>query len=65
MKPWTTEPLSTAERQDFQSLFAPVWPKVEAKTADVFAFRPVEQPPFMVNSAFVLDLWSGHRDAAG
>lgn len=48
---WTMEPLTAAERTDFQQLFARRLAKVEAKTADVFAFKPVEQPPFMVNSA--------------
>ena len=48
---WTTEPLSAAERADFQRLFNQRLAKVEAKTADVFAFKPVKQPPFMVNSA--------------
>jgi uroporphyrinogen-III decarboxylase len=48
---WTTEPLSAAERADFQRLFDQRLAKVEAKTADVFAFKPVKQPPFMVNSA--------------
>jgi uroporphyrinogen-III decarboxylase len=48
---WTTEPLSAAERADFQRRFDQRLAKVEAKTADVFAFKPVKQPPFMVNSA--------------
>jgi uroporphyrinogen-III decarboxylase len=46
-----TEPLSAAERNDFQRLFATRLEKVKAKTAEVFAFKQVDQPPFMVNSA--------------
>jgi len=46
-----TEPLSAAERDEFQRLFERRLDKVKAKTADVFAFKEVEQPPFMVNSA--------------
>ena len=48
---WTMQPLSAAERADFQQRFERRLAKVAAKTADVFAFKPVEQPPFMVNSA--------------
>jgi uroporphyrinogen-III decarboxylase len=44
-------PLSPTEREDFRQLFAKRLEKVKAKTADVFAFRKVEQPPFIVNAA--------------
>ena len=43
--------LTDSERADFRSLFEKRLEKVKARTADVFAFRKVEQPPFMVNSA--------------
>lgn len=46
-----TEPLSPAERSEFQRLFERRLDQVKAKTADVFAFKEVDQPPFMVNSA--------------
>jgi hypothetical protein len=46
-----TTPLSPTEREDFRQLFAKRLAKVKAKTADVFAFRKVEQPPFIVNAA--------------
>lgn len=49
--PWTTEPLSDAERADFRRRFDARLAKVAAKTDDVFAFKPVKAPPFMVNSA--------------
>ena len=48
---WTTEPLSAKEREEFKVLFERRLDKVKAKTADVFAFRQVEQPPYIVNSA--------------
>ena len=51
VQPWTTEPLTEAERQDFQRRFAARLTKVKAKTADVFAFRDVKAPPFIVNGA--------------
>jgi hypothetical protein len=50
--PWTTTPLTTAEREDFKSLFQTRLSKVEQKTADTFAFRKVDSPPLMVNSSF-------------
>lgn len=44
-------PLSPAEREDFRRLFEKRLEKVKAKTADVFAFKEVAQPPFIVNAA--------------
>ena len=44
-------PLSPAEREEFHQLFEKRLEKVQAKTADVFAFRKVSQPPFTTNSA--------------
>lgn len=49
--PWTTEPLTEAERADFRRRFDARLAKVAAKTADVFAFKDVKEPPFIVNSA--------------
>ena len=49
--PWTTEPLTEAERSDFRRRFDARLAKVAAKTADAFAFRDVKAPPFIVNSA--------------
>src|ERR1039458_3157328 len=46
-----TTALSSSERDDFRQLFEKRLEKVKAKTADVFAFRKVDQPPFIVNSA--------------
>ncbi len=46
-----TDPLTNAEREDFRQLFEKRLEKVKVKTADVFAFKEVEQPPFIVNSA--------------
>ena len=46
-----TNPLSPTEREDFRRLFEKRLEKVKAKTADGFAFRKVDQPPFIVNSA--------------
>ncbi|MCU0506897.1 MAG: hypothetical protein MUC34_00595 [Anaerolineae bacterium] len=48
---WTTVPLTPAERSEFEALFAARLAKVKAKTADVFAFRKTDAPPFIVNSA--------------
>ena len=48
---WTMQPLSAVERADFQQRFECRLAKVAAKTADVFAFKPVEKPPFVVNGA--------------
>ena len=49
--PWTTEPLTAAERSDFRRRFDARLAKVAAKTADAFAFRDVKAPPYIVNSA--------------
>ncbi len=43
--------LSRTEREDFRNRFEQRLEKVKAKTADVFAFKEVDQPPFLVNSA--------------
>jgi uroporphyrinogen-III decarboxylase len=48
---WTTEALSEKEYEEFKGLFEKRLNKVKAKTADVFAFKPVEEPPHIVNSA--------------
>ncbi len=48
---WTTEPLTEAERADFRRRFDARLATVAAKTADVFAFKAVKEPPFIVNSA--------------
>jgi hypothetical protein len=45
-------PLTDGEERDFRALFAHRVEKVKAKTADVFSFRKVDAPPFIVNSAF-------------
>ncbi len=45
-------PLSEGERDDFHRRFDKRIGKVKLKTADVFAFRKADQPPFIVNSAF-------------
>ena len=50
--PWTTEPLSAEEREDFRTLFDRRLARVKARTDDVFAFRKTDAPPFLVNSAF-------------
>ncbi len=46
-----SQPLTPSEREDFRKLFAARLAKVDAKTADVFAFREMKAPPFIVNSA--------------
>ena len=43
--------LSSTERQDFRERFEKRLEKVKAKTADVFAFKEVREPPIIVNSA--------------
>ena len=48
--PMTTA-LTPAETEHFRQLFARRMEKVKAKTADVFAFRKVDRPPFIVNAA--------------
>ncbi len=50
-QPTLIDPLTASEEEDFRERFEKRLAKVKAKTADVFAFRKVEQPPFMVNSA--------------
>jgi len=52
-KQMSTSPLSPTEREDFRWLFEKRLEKVKAKTADVFAFRKVDRPPFIVNGALV------------
>jgi len=46
-----SQPLTQAEREDFQALFEQRLAKVKAKTDDVFAFKQGVPPPFIVNSA--------------
>jgi uroporphyrinogen-III decarboxylase len=46
-----TDPLNQQEREDFSRRFQQRLAKVDAKTADVFAFKPTKEPPFIVNSA--------------
>jgi hypothetical protein len=46
-----TDPLTPQERADFSQRFEQRLAKVDAKMADVFAFKPVKAPPFIVNSA--------------
>lgn len=46
-----TDQLLPAEREEFHGLFEKRLEKVKARTADVFAFRKVDFPPFIVNSA--------------
>lgn len=43
--------LTASDREDFRGLFDKRLEKVIAKTADVFAFRKVDQPPFIVSGA--------------
>jgi uroporphyrinogen-III decarboxylase len=49
--PWTTQPLTEAERADFRRRFDARLEKAANKTDDVFAFKEVKTPPFIVNSA--------------
>ncbi|MCP4164311.1 MAG: hypothetical protein GY759_00265 [Chloroflexi bacterium] len=44
-------PLTQAERDDFQQLFEQRLAKVKAKTDDVFTFKEVAAPPYIVNSS--------------
>lgn len=44
-------PLSAAEREEFHHLFDKRIEKVKGKTVEVFAFKKVKQPPFLVNGA--------------
>ncbi|HMD84563.1 MAG TPA: uroporphyrinogen decarboxylase family protein [Terriglobia bacterium] len=46
-----TQPLSPTEQEDFRRLFNERLEKVRTKTADVFAFRKLSHPPFIVNAA--------------
>lgn len=48
---WTTQPLTTDERDEFKQLFEKRLEKVKSKTADMFAFKEVKEPPYIVNSA--------------
>ena len=48
---WTTQPLTTDERGEFKQLFEKRLEKVKVKTADMFAFKKVKEPPYIVNSA--------------
>jgi uroporphyrinogen decarboxylase-like protein len=48
---WTTQSLTTDERAEFRQLFEKRLEKVKAKTADLFAFKKVKEPPYIVNSA--------------
>jgi len=48
---WTLEPLNSEEREDFKQLFEKRLEKVKAKTDDLFAFKPVKEPPYIVNSS--------------
>jgi uroporphyrinogen-III decarboxylase len=50
--PWTNEPLTPEEREDFRKLFARRLDKVKARTDDVFAFRKTDATPFLMNSSF-------------
>jgi uroporphyrinogen-III decarboxylase len=49
--PTTLGALTASDREDFRGLFEKRLEKVKARTADVFAFRKVDQPPFIVNGA--------------
>lgn len=46
------EPLSVTEREHFRQLFDRRLETVKAKTADVFAFAEVRQPPFSIVGAY-------------
>lgn len=48
---WTTQPLTTDERDEFKQLFEKRLEKSKVKTADTFAFKKVKEPPYIVNSA--------------
>jgi uroporphyrinogen-III decarboxylase len=50
--PWSTVALTDEERGDFRKLFSRRLAKVEAKTADAFAFRKVDAPPILMNASF-------------
>ena len=55
-------PLSSTEREDFRVRFEKRLEKVKAKTDDVFAFKEVDQPPFIVNSALYTAFRYGSRN---
>lgn len=46
-----SQPLTAAERDDFRQRFEQRVAKVAAKTDDVFAFKKVDFPPYIVNSS--------------
>jgi uroporphyrinogen-III decarboxylase len=48
---WTTEPLTNQEREEFCRLLQKRLSKVQVKTDDVFRFKEVDTPPYIVNSA--------------
>ena len=48
---WTTQPLTIEEREEFKQLFEKRLEKAKTKTADLFSFRKVKEPPYIVNSA--------------
>ena len=48
---WTTQPLTNEEREEFKRLFDKRLEKVKQKTAQVFSFNPMKEPPYIVNSA--------------
>lgn len=48
---WTTQPLTNDEREEFKQLFDKRLEKVKPKTAEVFSFKPLKEPPYIVNSA--------------
>ena len=52
MQPVLSAGLLDSEREDLRSRFEKRVEKVRTKPMDVFAFRPMERPPFIVNSAF-------------
>lgn len=45
-------PLTPPEREDFQKLFNKRVAKVDTKVAEMYAFTPVDRPPFQVNGSF-------------
>ncbi len=48
---WTIQPLTAEERADFKQRFDLRLEKVKAKTDEVFTFKKVKSPPYIVNSA--------------
>jgi len=57
----TPLPLTDLERADFRNLFENRLAKVQAKTADVFRFKELKVPPFMVNGALYTAFGSDPR----